>query len=41
MINGVLGLITYSFYVGTLSFHELKRKMQKTSSLMQYFHNNG
>ena len=29
---------TFTFVVGTLSFHELKRKMQKTSSFMQYFH---
>ena len=39
-INRVLILITFTFVVGTLSFHELKRKMQKTSSFMQYFHNN-
>ena len=39
-INRALVLITFTFVVGTLSFHELKRKMQKTSSFMQYFHNN-
>ena len=39
-INRVLVLITFTFVVGTLTFHELKRKMQKTSSFMQYFHNN-
>ena len=39
-INRVLGLITYSLGVGTLSFHEIKGEMQKTSSFMQYLHSN-
>ena len=36
-MNRVLVLNTFTFVVGTLSFHELKRKMQKTSSVCNIF----
>ena len=33
----VLGLITYFFDVGTLSFHEIKGKMQKIRSFCNIY----